>query len=207
MPNLLFAQKQKTFDLVNLQNQGKLQTIARETKVIKEGENTFIQLSENKGEGLVWLPIRDFKNGIVEVEMRGKDVLQRSFVGIAFHALNDSTFDAVYCRPFNFFAKDSVRRIHAIQYIAHPTFSWKRLREERNAQFEKEIINPPNPNDWFTMRLVIEDKTIKAFINQAKEPALVVNKLNDRTLGKLGIFVGDSAGGDFKTIKIKHLKR
>jgi lysophospholipase L1-like esterase len=198
----ILAQKSNTFNLFDLQLKGALQTVNRETKAITEGNKTFIQLSENKGEGLVWLPIENFKNGTIEIEMRGKDVLQRSFVGIAFHALNDSTFDAVYCRPFNFFATDSVRHIHAIQYIAHPVFTWKKLRDERNAVFEKQIINPPNPNGWFTMRLVIDDKTVKAYINQDKRPALVVEKLNDRKDGKLGIFVGDGAGGDFKSIKI-----
>ena len=52
------------------------------------------------------------------------------------------------------------------------------------------------------MKLVIEDKTIKAYINQATQPALVVLRLTDAKMGKLGIFVGDGAGGDFKSIKI-----
>jgi len=136
--------------------------------------------------------------------MRGKDALQRSFIGIAFHGLNDSTYDAVYCRPFNFFAKDSVRRIHAIQYIAHPFFTWKKLREERNAAFEKEILNPPDPNDWFSLKLVIRGSTIKAYINDLSIPSLVVEKLNNRNDGRVGIFTGDGSGGDFKTVSISY---
>ncbi len=134
--------------------------------------------------------------------MRGKDVLQRSFIGVVFHGLNDSTFDAVYCRPFNFFAKDSVRRIHAIQYISHPDFTWKILRDERNAMFEREIANPPDPNGWFTLKLVIDKNTIKAFINNAEEPSLIVDKLNNRSKGQIGIFTSDGSGGDFKTMKV-----
>ncbi len=38
--------------------------------------------------------------------MRGKNVFQKSFIGIAFHGQDDKTYDAVYCRPFNFIAKD-----------------------------------------------------------------------------------------------------
>ncbi|TAG18237.1 MAG: hypothetical protein EAZ32_14355 [Cytophagia bacterium] len=192
-----FAQKKQTLPLTDLYKRGSLQVVNRELKIIED----FIQLSENKEEGLVWLPVSDFKNGEIEIEMRGKDVIQRSFIGIAFHAQNDSTYDAVYCRPFNFFAKDSVRRIHAIQYISHPKYTWKKLREERNAEFEKEIRNPPNPNGWFMMRLIVDDKTIKAYINQSKEPSLVVQKLSNATNGKLGIFVGDGAGGDFRSIR------
>ncbi len=201
--NLTFAQKKQEFDLSALYKKGKLQVVNREVKSVSENEKNFIQLSENKEEGLVWLPTKDFKNGKIIVRMRGKDVLQRSFIGVAFHGLNDSTYDAVYCRPFNFFAKDSVRKIHAIQYISHPIFTWKKLREERNGIFEKEIINPPNPNDWFTMTLIIDKKSVKAFINQDVKPSLIVNKLTERSNGKLGIFVGDGAGGDFEKIMIE----
>jgi hypothetical protein len=201
--NITFAQKKQTLDLEDLHKKGKLQVVNREVKLVSENGKNFIQLSENKEEGLVWLPIKGFKNGKITIRMRGKDVLQRSFIGVAFHGLNDTTYDAVYCRPFNFFAKDSVRKIHAIQYISHPIFTWKKLREERNGVFEKKIINPPNPNDWFTMTLIIDKKSVKAFINQDVKPSLVVEKLNDRQNGKLGIFVGDGAGGDFETIIIE----
>lgn len=207
LSNISFAQKLKQYDFFNLQLNGELKAVNREVKSITQGNKNFIQLSENKGEGLVWLPISDFKNGVLEIEMRGQDVLQKSFVGIAFHAQNDSTFDAVYCRPFNFFAKDPVRRIHAIQYISHPVFTWKKLRDERNAQFEKEIINPPHPDGWFKMKLVIDDKTVKAFINQSEKPSLVVSKLTDSKNGKLGIFVGDGAGGDFRKIVVKKTEK
>jgi hypothetical protein len=201
--NITFAQKKQTLDLADLYKKGKLTVINREIKVVSENGKNFIQLSENKKEGLVWLPTKGFKNGKIIVRMRGKDVLQRSFIGVAFHGLNDTTYDAVYCRPFNFFAKDSVRKIHAIQYVSHPIFTWKKLRDERNGVFEKEIINPPNPNDWFTMTLIIDKKSVKAYINQDVKPSLVVEKLNVRQNGKLGIFVGDGAGGDFETITIE----
>jgi hypothetical protein len=82
-----------------------------------------VGLSEGSNEGVILLPIKNFKNGMLEIEMRGKDILQRSFIGLIFHGQNDSTCDAVYCRPFNFFAKDLVRKIHAIQYISHPNFT------------------------------------------------------------------------------------
>lgn len=201
--NLTFAQNKQTLNFADLFKKGKITAINREMKSVTENGKNFIQLADDKEEGLVWLPTKSFKIGKITVKMRGKDVLQRSFIGIAFHGLNDSIYDAVYCRPFNFFAKDSVRKIHAIQYISHPYFTWKRLRQERNGIFEKAIINPPNPNDWFTMTIVLNKKSVKAFINQDSKPSLVIDKLNDRSNGKLGIFVGDGAGGDFEQIIIE----
>lgn len=201
--NLTFAQKKQTIDLTDLYKKGKLEVINREIKSVIENGKSFIQLADNKEEGLIWLPTKGFKNGKLTIRMRGKDVFQRSFVGIAFHGLNDTTYDAVYCRPFNFFAKDSVRKIHAIQYISHPKFTWKKLREERNGVFEKEIINPPNSNDWFTMTIIVDKKSVKAFINQDTKPSLIVDKLTERSNGKLGIFMGDGSGGDFESITIE----
>ena len=200
----LFAQKQKIIELDKLNSRNSLQVVNRVVNTVKTNDTAFLQVTENKGEGIIWLPFKMLKNGSIEVVMRGKDVLQRSFIGIVFHGLNDSIYDAVYCRPFNFLAKDSVRRNHAIQYISHPVFTWKKLREERNAVFEKEILNPPNPNEWFTIKVVIDNMIIKAFINNSETPSLVVEKLNNRITGRIGLFVADSSGGDFKSVKIKY---
>lgn len=198
-----YAQKKQKFNLYELFQKEKLTVINRELKAIDSLSHNYIQVSENGNEGVIWLPINNFKTGTIKIKMRGKDVLQKSFIGIAFHGQDDTTYDAVYCRPFNFLATDSIRKIHAIQYVSHPIYTWKKLREEQNGKFEKEIKNPPNPNSWFTMTLVIENKTIKAFINDSKIPSLEVEKLNNNKSGKLGIFVGDGSGGDFKNIFIK----
>jgi hypothetical protein len=204
LSSVTFAQKSQTFNLTKLQKEGKLVVVNREIKTVTEDNRNFIKLEDKEGEGLVWLPIKNFKNGEITVWMRGKDVFQKSFIGLIFHGQNDSTYDAVYCRPFNFFAKDSVRKIHAIQYISHPDFPWKKLRETRNGEFEKEIVNPPDPNGWFKMRLVIRGKTVEGYINDAAKPSLTVEKLNDQHEGKVGIFMGDNSGGDFERVKVSY---
>lgn len=200
---LVFSQKVQKFNLYKLFLKEKLIIINRELKAIDSLSYQYIQVSENENEGIIWLPIDNFKNGTIKIEMRGKNVVQRSFIGIAFHGQDDTTYDAVYCRPFNFLATDSVRRIHAIQYVSHPIYTWKKLREERNGIFEKEIKNPPDPNSWFTMTLVVENKTIKAFINDSETPSLEVEKLTTIQSGKLGIFVGGGSGGDFQNLFIR----
>ncbi|MGO4875622.1 hypothetical protein ACEN2P_03395 [Pedobacter psychrotolerans] len=204
LPCLLFGQQQQTIELAKLYKKGKLKAVNRTIKIVSSDSGAYLKISESKKEGIVWLPVKDFKNGTIEIEMRGKDVFQRSFIGIAFHGADDLHYDAVYCRPFNFFAKDAVRRVHAVQYISQPNFTWEKLRKERNGVFEKEIIDPPNPDDWFSMKLVMEGTTVKAYINHSSQPSLVVEKLNHRTAGKIGLFTADSSGGDFKTMKINN---
>jgi hypothetical protein len=202
----LSAQKLQNFDLTQLLKQKNLEVVNRDITIVDSSAFNYIKVSEQKGEGIIWLPIIDFKNGTIEIEMRGNDVFQRSFVGITFHGQDDKTFDAVYCRPFNFISADSVRRIHAIQYVAHPDYTWKRLRDEHNALYEKEIKNPPNPNGWFKMTLIIKDKSIKAKINKSKRAALEIQKLSTYNIGKIGIFLGDGSGGDFRRVSVKQSK-
>jgi hypothetical protein len=203
----IWAQGRQTFKLAPLYQKGRLTVVSRQATVAKDSTGTFLRMAEGGGEGLVWLPINHFGQGRLELALRGKDVLQKSFVGIAFHGANDSTYDAVYCRPFNFFAQDSVRRIHAIQYISHPVYTWRKLREERNAVFEKAIASPPDPNGWFILTLMVTDKKVEAYINHAAKPALVVNRLGNRTKGKLGLFMGDGSGGDFTSFSILPFKQ
>jgi hypothetical protein len=206
IPVLLIGQKAKEVDLTRLFKSKQLEIVNRQAKLMSQGDEEYLEVSESGEEGLIWLPEKSFKNGSLEIEMRGKDLFQKSFVGIAFHGSNDSTYEAVYCRPFNFFAKDSIRRIHAIQYISHPVYTWKKLRDERNGVFEKEIISPPDLNGWFIMRLEINGKVVKAYINNAQTPSLVVERIGNIDSGKIGLFTGDGAGGDFKKLKIKYKK-
>lgn len=206
LPCFLLGQLHQEVDLVNLYRKGKLKSVNREIEIASGDRGAYLKIAENKKDGIVWLPVKDFQNGAIEIELRGKDVFQRSFIGIVFHGIDAVSYDAVYCRPFNFSARDSIRRIHAVQYISHPDFTWEKLRKGRNAVFEKEIINPPGAGDWFTMKLVVDGKTVKVYINNAAEPSLTVEKLNNRTSGKIGLFTADSSGGDFKTIKINYKK-
>lgn len=173
------------------------------TVISNQGEPYF-QLSEEKSEGIFWLPKQSFESGTIEVVMRGKDVLQKSFLGIAFHGVNDSTYEAIYCRPFNFLTTDSVRKIHAVQYISHPQYTWKFLRENHNGTYEKGLKNPPNPNDWFTLRMEVKEGLITVFINQDTIPCLVVKQPFTAKGKKIGFFAGSNSGGDFRSIKIWH---
>ncbi len=189
----------QVFNLVEALRKGKLQFVNRQND--KYGLND-IKISEGSGEGLVWLKNKKFKTGTIEIELKGQDVFQKSFLGIAFNGQNDSTYEAIYFRPFNFHAKDSVRRIHAVQYIAHPQFTWKHLREFRNGEFEKGIKNAPNPNDWFQAKIVVLPNTITVFVDTNADPILVVKRMFSNKKGRIGLFLGDGSGGEYKNLNI-----
>jgi pimeloyl-ACP methyl ester carboxylesterase len=161
-----------------------------------------IRFDERPGQGLAWLENVQFAEGDIEFEVRGKDVFQRSFVGIAFHGVDEKTYEAVYFRPFNFKNPDPARAAHAVQYVSHPEFTWQKLRAERPGQFEKPVRPVPDPNAWFHVRLAVDQGKILVYVNGAAEPSLEVEKLGVLRQGKIGLFIGNGSGGDFASLKI-----
>ena len=92
----------------------------RKAKVIKENGQFSIYFKAQPGNRVAWLENIEFTNGIIEADIKGKDVRGRSFVGIVFGGIDAETYEAVYFRPFNFISEDSIRKGHCVQYISHP---------------------------------------------------------------------------------------
>jgi hypothetical protein len=179
-----------------------LKVFNRSLSSLNDGAKKGVRLSESPGDGVAYLEGVEFTNGAIEIDIRGKDVQQQSFVGVAFHGLDDKTYDAIYFRPFNFKAEDPARRLRAVQYIAHPTYTWQKLRSEQPGKYEQPVNPVPDPNGWFHARVVVASPKVSVFVNDAKEPSLVVNQLSDRKKGLVGLWVGNTSGGDFANFKI-----
>ena len=192
------------FDLFSLAENNKLEVFNRTISSFYENDKKGIRLSKNENDGVAWLKGVEFSNGVIELDIRGKDVLQQSFVGLAFHGTDNTTFDAIYFRPFNFQSSDPVRKIHAVQYVSHPDNTWNVLREKYNGKYEKAINPPPNGNDWFHVKIVIKYPQVSVFVNDNPEPSLNIEKLNARKTGKIGVWVGNNSDGDFANLQITH---
>lgn len=198
--------KSINYDLFDLNKKGKLQVFNRKLTSITDTLRTknikAVRFSESGGDGVAWLDSVNFTNGIIEIDIRGKDMLQQSFVGIALHGRDEKTLDAIYFRPFNFQASDSVRKIHAVQYVSHPDFPWNKLREAQNGKYEKAIFPAPNPNEWFHAKIVVDYPRISVYVNNSSEPCLNIDQLNDRQNGRIGLWAGNNSGGDFANLFI-----
>lgn len=198
-------------DLTKISDAKTWKIAGRKVTAVSYGNRKAVQFDEAAGQGFAWLEGVEFENGVIEFDVKGKDELQKSFVGLAFRGVDETTHDAVYFRPFNFKAEDPVRRIHAVQYVSHPTFTWKKLRDERNGQYEKAVfpkpeMPAPDPNDWFHARIVVAKPKVSVYVNDLKEPSLVVDELTDRKGGKLGFWLGEGSGGTFANLKITPAK-
>jgi len=161
-----------------------------------------VHLDERPGDGLAWLEGFQFSNGVIEIDLKGKNVLQRSFVGVAFHGVDEKTYEAVYFRPFNFKNPDAERRAHAVQYISHPAHSWPKLRSEHPGVYEKPVDPVPDPDGWFHARIVVQKPKVSVFVDDAKQPSLVVEALTDRASGWIGLWVGNTSGGAFANLRV-----
>ena len=159
--------------------------------------------------GVIWLEGIDFSEGTIECDILGRSAPRGSnFLGIAFHGADDSTYDCVYFRPFNFRAENPENAAHAVQYISHPQWTWQKLRAEKTGRYEKPIMPPPDGDAWFHAKIVVTGRKVAVFVNGAGKPSLEVEKLNDRANGKVGIWGGDAGvGGHFANLKITPAKQ
>lgn len=159
-----------------------------------------VKLSKAQGDGLLYFNDLEFGNGTIELDIKGKNDPGKSFVGIAFHILNDKTFDAVYFRPFNF--EDKERKFHSAQYVSMPQYDWSRLRESYPGKYENTVQPVPNPDDWFHATIVVNFPEVKVYVDYAGEPSLVVRQISTQKKGKVGFWVGNYSEGSFKNLKI-----
>jgi hypothetical protein len=154
------------------------------------------------GDGVAWLNGIHFKNGTIELDIRDNNIIQESFVGIALHGLNKDSLEAIYFRPFNFHSTDSNTKAHSIEYVFHPDFRWERLCREHPGIYEKGIDPAPPSENWIHIKIVVHYPEIKVYVNNSGTPSLTVEELNNFPDGKLGLWVGNDAGGDFANLSI-----
>lgn len=153
-------------------------------------------------EGLVWVRDIEFKEGIIEVDLKGENVYQHSFLGIAFNGVNDTTYESVYFRPFQFKTEDLIRKKRGVQYVAMPKQTWQYLRKNFPGIYEQEVPESPDPNDWFHARFVVKKESIQVYVNQSTKPCLDIKRLENLNGTGFGLFVADQSGGSFRNLKI-----
>ena len=163
-------------------------------------QDGIVHMNAMEGSALLWLKEFNFGNGTIELDIKGKDVRGKSFVGLAFHGEDEEVYDAIYFRPFNFQSPE--RGHHAVQYISHPNHTWHSLREGHPEKYENPVIPVPNPNQWFHAKIVVKYPLVKVFVNDSKEASLIINQLSSRKKGWIGFWVGNGSDGYFKNLKI-----
>ncbi len=186
----------------DVQNLNEWQVVNRKVELIEDAGKKGIRLNEMIGDGLLILKGSKFSNGSIEFDVKGKNVLQQSFVGFAFHIKDDQTYDAIYFRPFNFMNADTARRWRAVQYIFHPSYTWEKLRTTYPGKYENKVNPVPDPEGWFHVKIVVDKNKVKAYINNSTKPSLEVEKISKSDNGQFGFWVGNNSAGSFANLVI-----
>lgn len=169
----------------------------KDTAVKEVDEATFVKLKDV-----------EFQDGTIEVNVYSKlqsnaPEFSRGFIGVAFRINNDnSKFECIYIRPANGRANDQVRRNHSIQYFAFPDYKFQRLRKEAPEQYES--YADIGLQEWIKMKIVVKGTQARLYLNDHKEPSLIVNDLKHGAdlHGGIGLFVDVGTEGYFSDIRI-----
>ncbi len=171
------AQQTHRYNLTQLLNEKKLETdTATKINILDDKDHAGAITIK----GTAWLKNASFTKGTIDVDLRGKNVFLQSFLGIAFHGVNDSTYDVVYFRPYD------------------------KLRKEHPLVYENAVTPVPDPDDWFHATIVIADDSATVYVNRSSTASLKVRLLNNRRDGKIGLWsYTPSVSGDFADLIIK----
>jgi hypothetical protein len=174
--------------------------VIKDSTVAESDEPTFVKVK-----------LSEFQNGIIEVKvlsrlLKNAPEFARGFIGVAFR-INDSNtrYESIYLRPTNGRADDQVRRNHSIQYYSYPDYKFSRLRKESPEKYES--YSDMSLNQWITMRIEIKDSTAKLFLNNSKQPSLIVNdlKLGGNNSGTIGFWVDIGTEGFFSDLRVQKM--
>jgi hypothetical protein len=173
-----------------------IETVNR-TATVVDGE---VRLSAAPGAGFAWIKGLAMNEGCLSLEVKGSNEFGRSFVGVAFRAVDQDTYDTVYVRPFVFRSDNPDHVANGLQYMSMPEFGWPVLRERSPGVYEKSIGSRASPEDWVHLRVQFGGGRVKAYVNHAKEPQLDVALLTAQTAGRVALWVGNNSSGAFRNL-------
>lgn len=197
------AQVSNSSDLIQLYKDNKLTVFNRDISTGTDNSKNSLTMSLQEGEGLVWLNGVSFSTGTIEVDLKGQDLFQHSFLGIAFHGKDEETFEAIYFRPFRFRSSDAVDKSHSVQYISLPEYTWQKLREDKNGVYENVLGAEVDPDNWFHAKIVITENEVLVYLNDATTPCLKAPLLSKNKTGKIALYAADQSGGTFANLIVK----
>jgi hypothetical protein len=200
-------QTTKAIDLTTIPDGKDWKLVGRKVSVLDEAGKKGIRFKKAMGVGgaMACLPMSNFGAGTIEVDLRGEDVRQQSFLGIAFQITEGAelSYEVVWFRPFNFKSDDAQRRAHSVQYASYPKFPWNKLRKDKPGVYESAVNPIPDPAGWFHAKIEINQGKVRVYVNDSPTPCLIVDRLLDRKAGAIGLWVGNDSGGDFANLKFK----
>jgi len=163
-------------------------------------------------EGLAFLRGAEFEDGTIEADVALKvttpaTIRNPGFMGIAFRTRPDAThYELFYIRPGNSGAADQAMRNHSVQYVEKPDFDWYKLRTAWPWVYES--YADLQPETWTHIKIEVEGRNAKLYVNGAANPVLVVDGMKGEDLkGGVGLWGSSGQENYFSNLRITHAKR
>jgi hypothetical protein len=150
----------------------------------------------------------EFRDGIFEVKVLSRVQepapmpRAQGFIGVYFRAKqDDSAFESIYLRPNCGRSNIQAMRNHAVQYFAYPGFKFADLRKEAPGLYE--TYADIGLDEWITMRIHVTGEKAELYLNDARYPSFIVNKMKGTSkAGTIGLYVDIGTEGYFKDFRI-----
>lgn len=166
-----------------------------------------VEADEAQGYSIAIIKGTQLLDGSIEIELAGAPRSgspegSRGFVGVAFRVQPEaSSFEAFYLRPTNGRADDQIRRNHTTQYISEPGYPWHKLRAENPGVYESYVDTMPA--EWTKLRIEVEGRRARLFVNGAAQPCLIVNDLKQEPrAGAIALWIGQGTEAFFRNLKV-----
>jgi hypothetical protein len=146
-------------------------------------------------EGLTLLRGTEFADGAIEADMAVKvntppGIWNPGFIGIGFRARPDARhYEMFFLRPGNSGSEDQIQRNHSVQYVSKPDFDFSKLRRPWPSVYE--AYADLQPETWTRVKIEVQGRLAKLYVNSAANPVLVVDGLKGEELkGGVGLWAG-----------------
>lgn len=173
--------------------------VTKDPKITAVDEPTFAKLID-----------MDFKNGIIEVQVLSRLLgdapdYARGFIGVAFRIdESNSQFECIYIRPTNGRAEEQLRRNASTQYFSYPDFKFDRFRKESPGKYES--YADMGLNEWIRIKVEVKGEKARLYLNESKQPVLIVNDLKHGAdvTGGIGLWVDIGTEGYFTDLTVEN---
>jgi nitroreductase len=191
----IFAQEKES--IFDFSNPDKWTMESAETEIIEYKGKEALRIKGAPGERIAYVKDFEFMDGIIELDIAAIPY----YTGLVFRVRSGHVYEGIYFRPQNSRHKDPARRGHTVQYISNPKHTWYYLRETAPEKYEAAVDIPPD--EWFHVKVVVDDEKAEVFVNDAESPSLVVDDLkHGKSQGSVGVWCGNTSAGTFANLKV-----
>jgi hypothetical protein len=174
-----------------------------------QGRTAVLLTKKSDGDVFAFIKGTQFQDGTIEADVAMKvttppGVRMPGFIGIAFRGRPDAShYELFYLRPGNSQSEDQAMRNHSVQYVSAPGFDWYKLRRQWPWLYESHA--DLRPEVWTKVKIEVQGRSARLYVNGSDSPSLVVNGLKGEDL-QGGVALWGFAGEEayFSNLKITH---